>query len=435
VSAEDSTRSPEHGKHDYQLLLRSEVNNNPTWHVAEPSRQRDIWLRFDYFESSQVYVVSASGRVFDNQTWSGKLPKPREDLIAAIDQHLGVWQRKVAYRQDQAKSKVFQNRLDFSAPADQPLVDSVWLEIARAGEALAKILFWGGDEGLDEIRDRLFEAIAAPRDLASPLLVTVQSDDLFAPWWMLYTPPDEGPTPDAASPPAGGPAWRIDGFWGYKHLGEHQTKRTPYARNATDVVGLQVRTGLNVDPRIDVSAPFVGPVTSFLDGRVTPVLRELKEDLRTAFVDGTFADEITYFGCHCTTPPQGAPYLALRDGEPITAADVDSWLPGKAGLLTRPVVFINACQGGRMSSLFFGTLGKKMLAKGANSVVGPQIDIPVQFGAEYAKRLFEQFLTPEQRLGDAVLGLARQFADSYRNPLGLTYSLYRGVDVYLARPN
>jgi hypothetical protein len=86
-----------------------------------------------------------------------------------------------------------------------------------------------------------------------------------------------------------------------------------------------------------------------------------------------------------------------------------------------------------MSSLFFGTLGKKMLDKGANCMIGPQIDMPVLFGAEYAQRLFERFLNPGQRLGDAVRALAREFADRYRNPLGLTYSLYRGVDVFLAR--
>ena len=112
---------------------------------------------------------------------------------------------------------------------------------------------------------------------------------------------------------------------------------------------------------------------------------------------------------------------------------MDSWLPGRAFLSTRPVVFINACQGGKMSSLFFESLGTTMLAKGANCVIGPQIDMPVLFAAEYATRLFDGFLIPGQRLGEIVLELTREFATRYRNPLGLTYSLYRGVDVYLAR--
>lgn len=420
-------RYPENGGGDYQLSLHSEVNNNPKWHPGDPSQQRDITLSFDYWESKQFYEIRANGRVFNNETWAGRLLKPREELIAAIEQCLNAWQRKVAYGEDGAKGKLFRNRWDFSAPEDQDLLDVVWLEMARAGDALAKVLFWGGDKGLDEIRTRLLEEIGAPRNLASPLLLTVNSDDLFAPWWMLYTRPDGGP-------PLHGPgsASEVEGFWGYKHLVEHQTKRNPGTTNATTVAGSQVRTGLNVDPGIDKDFPFVGPLTSFLHERVASVTRELKEDLTADFLGGTFADEITYFGCHCTTPPQGAPYLKLRDGEPITAADMDSWLPGEASLSTRPVVFINACQGGRMTSLFFGTVGKKMLAKGANCVIGPQIDMPVPFGAEYAQRLFERFLTPGQRLGDAVLGLAREFADSYRNPLGLTYSLYRGVDVYLA---
>jgi hypothetical protein len=247
---------------------------------------------------------------------------------------------------------------------------------------------------------------------------------------MLYTTPHGGP-------PLHGPnsGCELEGFWGYKHLVEHQTKRCPGTRNANDVAGRKVRTGLNVDPGIDTKGgiPFVKPVTEFLKQRVARVTRELKEDLTAEFLAGTFTDEITYFGFHCATSAQGDPSLRLRDGEPITAQDLENWLPDPDYLPTRPVVFINACQGGKMSSIFFETLGKKMLAKGANCVIGPQIDMPVLFGAEYATRLFERFLTPGQRLGDVVLELSREFAASYRNPLGLTYSLYRGVDVYLSR--
>ena len=133
-----------------------------------------------------------------------------------------------------------------------------------------------------------------------------------------------------------------------------------------------------------------------------------KEDLTLAFQSGKFSDEITYFGCHGGVPVEGAPYLKLKDGDPITAEDMDGWLPDPAWLRTRPVVFINACRGGKMSSLFFGTFGKKMLAKGANCVIGPQIDMPVEFATEYATRLFEQVLIPGRCLGDIVRDLARE---------------------------
>jgi hypothetical protein len=430
VNTGDPEGHPKDQDADYQLLLHPRINNNPKWDAVSPSQPRDVHLTFDYWETREVYEVRATGQIFNHEYWAGRLPKPRAKLIAAIDQCLNTWQQKVAYRQDAVKSKLFQNRWDFSGPEDQDLLDVVWLDIARAGEALTKVLFWGGDEGLDEIRERLLESIAAPRDLASPMLLTIHSDDLFAPWWMLYTTPDDGP-------PLHGPgsAYQVEGFWGYKHLVEHQTKRNPYTVNATKMAGPQVRTGLNVDPNIDQSGgiPFVRPVTTFLQNRATQVTRELKEDLTADFLAGTFTDEITYFGCHCTTPAQGAPYLKLRDGEPITAADMDSWLPGQACLKSRPVVFINACQGGKMSSLFFESFGTSMLAKGANCVIGPQIDMPVLFAAEYATRLFGLLLMPGQRLGEIVLELTREFATHYRNPLGLTYSLYRGVDVYLSR--
>lgn len=414
---------------NYQLSLQTVVNNNPDWEVDSRSRRRDADLTFNYSESTGSYEISASGPVFGNNTLYGTLAKPKTTLIQAIDDCLDVWQKKVVNCEDEVELKPFLGGWDVGGVADAAWLDKVWLEIAKAGKKLATNIFYGGDEGLDLIRTLLFNAIAAPRKRTRPLLITVHSDHLFAPWWMLYTVPDGGPPldgPNAMSTP--------EGFWGYKHLVEHQTKNRPGIRNATSVAGPLVRTGLNVDPRIDTDdGPFVTKVTTFLEKKVEPVRRERKEQLDDAFSAGTFADEITYFGCHCDISDKGYSSLRLQDGEPITITDVDGWLPGTAQLATRPIIFINACRGGKLSSLLYESLGKTMMAKGANCVIGPQIDMPVTFGGEYAQRLFKRFLGPNRRLGNVVLALTREFADKHRNPLGLAYSLYYGVDVYLAR--
>jgi hypothetical protein len=81
-----------------------------------------------------------------------------------------------------------------------------------------------------------------------------------------------------------------------------------------------------------------------------------------------------------------------------------------------------------MSSRFYTAFGPPLLRKGANCILGPQIDVPAVFATEYAMRLFSDFLRPETRLGDVVQQLTRKFIDDYQNPLGLIFSLYRGLD-------
>ena len=189
---------------------------------------------------------------------------------AAISQCLNRWEQVITNGESISGIFPFRMRWDFSAQADDPLVNEVGLAIARAGEALSKFLFSGGDD-LNEIRDRLFREISAPRDPSKPLLLTVHSDDLFAPWWMLYTCPD-------GTPPLYGPSegWQLEGFWGYKHLVEHQTSRVPNAQRETKVAGPRIRLGLNVDPNIDTefATPFVAQVKSFLKGKAVRVTRE-----------------------------------------------------------------------------------------------------------------------------------------------------------------
>jgi hypothetical protein len=39
---------------------------------------------------------------------------------------------------------------------------------------------------------------------------------------------------------------------------------------------------------------------------------------------------------------------------------------------------------------------------------------------------------PHTKLGDIVRDLAREFLEEHHNPLGLIFSLHRGIDVHLA---
>ena len=88
-----------------------------------------------------------------------------------------------------------------------------------------------------------------------------------------------------------------------------------------------------------------------------------------------------------------------------------------------------------MSSMFYDAFGLELLKGGANCVLGPQVDLPSPFAAEYAIALFSRFLNGE-RLGDVVQDIARQCLLDRHNPLGLIVSMYRGLDTRLvAGPN
>ncbi len=57
-----------------------------------------------------------------------------------------------------------------------------------------------------------------------------------------------------------------------------------------------------------------------------------------------------------------------------------------------PFIFINACQGAHITTMFYETVAEAFLALDAIGIIGPQIDIPVKFAAEYAKRFLSRLV-------------------------------------------
>jgi hypothetical protein len=397
-------------------------------------------IEFDYVPERKrqpaYYEVRASGPMFAGRgpVCKGRLLLAESAVVSAINDCREVWQQEVIEKRIVRGGKKdllpFAQQWDLSGGAYTGLLDDVGLELARAGENLFKILFRNGDDSLSHIADKLEAALRE-----GPTVLAFQSNKLFAPWWMLYTPPASLDLYDEATQWSD-PMWR--GFWGYEHLIEHRLDQSDIG---TRIVRQgRVRVSLNVDPRIDeeLSTQFVASMKSFFLSHSTtrdPAIRELKIELARAFRSDDFGDQIIYFGCHGKVGGPageyaGAAQLALGDQKPIRTSDFLAWL-SERHLTSTPFVFINACQGGQMSSRFYTAFGPPLLAKGANCLLGPQVDVPAAFAAEYACRLFDQFLRPGTRLGDIVRELTQEFVITYRNPLGLIFSLYRGLDTRL----
>src|SRR5262249_12309181 len=270
------------------------------------------------------------------------------------------------------------------------------------------------------------------------LVLTITSDEFFVPWGLLYTHPH--PTQPLTK---NGMNFQWEGFWGLQHIIVHTTTRgvaDPTVK--PNNLGL-IDASINIDERIDtkLNVSCIAPQLAFfrkLDV-IKLVERRQKSELLAA-LSTKLLDRIVYFCCHGVGT--GEPgilnlercQITLTDGEPISESDIDYCLPEEA-LMFNPLVFINACQGGQMRTIFYKTLASLFLQRGAAGVIGPQIDIPAVFTAVYAQHFFEQFLSRREqnpiRVGPLMRALAYEFLTCHNNPLGLVYSLYRGIDCHV----
>lgn len=397
--------------------------------VYPQTRRRTVNLRFE--RRSGGFLVHAWGDAFPDDgagAYMGRLGPSAEVVQAAVANLRDTWQRLVIERKEQNADGVgfpFVDRWDLGGEA-AGLLDAVGPRLAEAGEQLFTVLFRRGDAGLREIGERLQDALTGAEQI-----ISIHSGDLFVPWPMLYT------APGGARGASGGADRSMSGFWGYRHLIEHCFPRAAGFDIRIRAKGRRPVVGMNVDPRIDEqypATPCVAPIIEFFRSRGDPAVRTTRDELRDALVRTDFADQVLYFACHgLVCGPDGGstvePWLHLADDEPIRHTDILAWLPPDT-LPTSPVVFLNACQGGQMHSRLYPSIGAALLAAGANCLVGPQIDLPRAFAREYTRRFFESLLAGT-RIGDIGRNLAREFADVHRNPLGLIYSLYRGLDTHV----
>jgi hypothetical protein len=399
--------------------------------VPPYNRARTVSLRFLELPADQGFLVQAWGSAFPDDGgggYQGRLDRGLSVLNSSIDVLRNAWQRHVVAYEERpdagARVHPFADAWDLSERPD--LLRRAGAALAQAGHSTYRLLFGGQDRGLQRIRALLESALAGGENV-----ISIESDSLIVPWAMLYAGPerpDEYPNEDR---------WSLEGFWGYRHVIEHTFTRVDDFDARITVVGGKVVVGLNVDHGVDrqfPKTPYIAPTLEFFHGRAEVVVREDKRTLSEHFRSHDFADQVTYFGCHGKVSGAGGlvehPYLKLGDGERIYGTEIESWLVD-APLPTRPFVYVGACQGGQVCSSFYAAFGQILLGNGGRCLIGPQIDLPPAFACEYSRRLFSEFLDTGAKLGDIVRSLARRFADEHANPLGLMFSLYRGIDVHL----
>ena len=199
---------------------------------------------------------------------------------------------------------------------------------------------------------------------------------------------------------------------------------------------------INFNSTIDaqLQADFVGRQRSFWATITTArrsvrmTGRENRNEVIRALADATTDDQILYFYCHAASTglSNGGPdasCLVFSDAS-ITLGDLKLDAPPTTQLRGKPLVFINACESADLSPAFYDGFVPYFMDKGARGVIGTECKTPALFAVEWAQRFFMRFLDGES-LGEAFLGLRREFLEKHGNPLGLLYAVYCNGDTVI----
>ena len=349
-----------------------------------------------------------------------RLPVQAAYLASAVDA-LRAELMKVVMQQDANGNYVFQTGIDI-ADADR---DVALTTMARAGALLFQKIFFGPAAGADakSVGSYLREAAS---DGTRALKLQVVAETAPIPWGLLYTG-------DAAA----GARLDWDLFFGMRHIVEEIPLQTTLAISDSAIaseprlaVGVNVNTGIDAQLGVTVVAHQQAwwSTAATKRQRIGITSRATRADVVAALASAATADQLLYFYCHAESAgladPGGpdASALVLSDAK-VTLGELALDAPTSTALAGKPLVFINACESAELSPAFYDGFVPYFMAKGARGVIGTQCKTPALFAAEWAERFFDRFLGGEA-LGDAFLGLRREFLEQHGNPLGLLYAVH-----------
>ncbi|RST16478.1 CHAT domain-containing protein [Streptomyces sp. WAC05374] len=317
---------------------------------------------------------------------------------------------------------------DLADLSDQPEAELTGIleELALVGTGL----LWDVLLGSEQRPVRLFRGYLLNALSGRGLRLRFDSD-LPVPWPMLCLPPD------AAGPQ--GLDGLFDRYLGHRHqieqtLGTYPMATGPVAARRRPTVSLNHDTTVGRRCRSQVAevAAALAQDTDFVE-RTTR--KALLDDLARPELD----EQLMYFWCHGYFLSHGSqpPHLAVKltDAVHIDARSVAERRKAFGESTPfQPFVFLNACHAGLAGeTLERPYLGRALIESGAQGVLGPLIEMPQVFAAEYARVFVTRYLEGVETAGEIAHDLARHFAGKFRNPLGLAYALHRGMDSRLER--
>ncbi|MDQ1048209.1 CHAT domain-containing protein [Streptomyces sp. V4I2] len=428
---------------DLPVRITQDPSQGFTRRPAPSVRHPDLVLVLDAYADDHVRARVYGGAVpAAFAEYTAKLEVAPAALRASAARLRALWKRElVAYEpvDDRGVPLPGRPRLpyavrpDLTAEPEEELRDILDELVEQGSYLLCEELLGAGGPGAERLRKVVLDALAGP----GPLRIRVDSN-LFLPWPMLCLPAEQQDPPGKD-----GPEGLLARFLGYRHQIEQTGGRHPAFPDEEEsalpppvpVVSLNHDKG--IDPEGRTRAAEVA--AALADGTVR-IERTRRHELLTALKSDRLDEQLVYFWCHghFRSPDEsGSPLFVvqLSDHRDIDAHTLLARRAAASGPLFpyRPVVLLNACYAGLPGSADLTNLGGALIRAGAGGVLGPQIEIPQMFAAEYAYAFVTRYLPGTLTAGEIAHGLARYFADTFRNPLGFTYALHCGMDRRLER--
>ncbi len=304
-------------------------------------------------------------------------------------------------------------------------------ELAKQGFLLYDRLFYKSGEDAKAMGN-LLKMISNER----PLHIEVIAEGFIFPWALVF---DGDPRAAEIDP---------RGFWGFKHIIEYMpefTTATPInfvpEINVTGKMGMAFVCNTTIDQElvnngypavIDPQAKHFAGLAGVQMQKYTS-RQEFYDLLRSADVP-----PLVYLNCHAISyvPGEGSAFdskIILSDGE-ISINDLDFELPvSDTHFKSGPLVFVNACQSGKLSPYLYEGLVPAMIQRGARGVIGTEVDTPALFAAEFAKLFIERFCKGNVTLGELLLELRQEYLKDKNNVMALLYALYSSGEVVVKR--
>jgi hypothetical protein len=282
-------------------------------------------------------------------------------------------------------------------------------ELAKAGNALFRDIFGGARMMMRQLLN-----------LGREVYIEINSEDFSVPWELLYS--------DSLNAPL------YENFWGMKYIISrviNQEERPGDIAPTTIHVASKPRLGLltykNLPGVAQREIPFFEKLKE--DGKITLVKlppldpadakRKQELDKFKHFWDKSF--HVAHFACHARYDDKKSfrSFIQLTNGIRITLDDL-----ARADITIRdyPLVILNACEMGQMSSMDVRYFAGDFIKYGALGVVATEAAVPDKFATEVTRHLYAHLLDGKY-LGQSML-LTRQELLQLNNPVGLLYSLY-----------
>ncbi|MFD5492709.1 CHAT domain-containing protein [Streptomyces sp. NPDC127091] len=348
------------------------------------------------------------------------------------------------------RQRPYSSSADLSGESEEELRKAL-NELTRSGASLLFEDLLGGDhDHTIWFRTYLSDLLSRKEGLR----IRFDSDTLHLPWPMLCLEPDGSETLDDL----------FARFLGYRHQIEHTgdaypsfmyrplgsvtTSRSWFGqwRNSEASWFRRLRNrrakaavSLNHDPNVGIKTR-AREVAAALARGTHYTERTTYDHLVGALEQEDLDEQLMYFWCHAefvsnsTEPPRLA--IRLSDAPLFDGHTVRELRARYRRVQTpfRPFVVLNTCYGGvPAGDGDRAFLGRRLIEYGAQGVLGPQIEMPQMFAAEYALEFVTRFLRGKETAGKISHDLARHFATRYRNPLGCAYALHCGMDARMER--